>query len=424
MFLQQYTSQTLSSKPYYPNDGIIVKCGELLNTKDEEGEYCQGNIYDIRDLSSLSRQTSVAKVASVSRMESTSSHMSTRLDTLTEYSAGSMNSQSQFTSFRDALDYEDKNDVQSESDRQFSTKILNDTSSQIDLNDPDSINTKDTHLIILQHGFLGCSYDMKLLQNALHVEGSPYFHVYIASSNDAYNEEGIAAMANRLTSEIYSYCSSKLPFLLEDNGGGRVSFIGHSMGGLVIRKALESKTLRSIKDKLHTFVSLATPHLGTVYADSQVVSVGQWALSKLKKTSALKELALQDSSTLSKTIVYQLSENNVLGYFNHVVFVSSPKDMYVPRYSASVRMNYTPSSSSAKPSTPNSSNNMLDNLKRMSENILNQIDPDRLLRVTIENNEGGDKSINTTIGRTAHICYLDNPIVATQIIITLMPLLV
>lgn len=40
--------------------------------------------------------------------------------------------------------------------------------------------------------------------------------------------------------------------------------------------------------KLHVFMSLATPHLGTLYAESQLVSTGMWALLKLKKSDALK----------------------------------------------------------------------------------------------------------------------------------------
>ena len=47
---------------------------------------------------------------------------------------------------------------------------------------------------------------------------------------------------------------------------GRVSFIAHSMGGLVIRKALEHKLLKPLLSKLHAYVSLATPHLGTCFA--------------------------------------------------------------------------------------------------------------------------------------------------------------
>ena len=39
---------------------------------------------------------------------------------------------------------------------------------------------------------------------------------------------------------------------------GQISMIGHSMGGLVIRDALQY--LRRYKNRLHTLITLGTPH--------------------------------------------------------------------------------------------------------------------------------------------------------------------
>lgn len=101
--------------------------------------------------------------------------------------------------------------------------------------------------------------------------------------------------------------------MLKDPSYGRVSFIGHSVGGLIIRKSLESELLKPLLPKLHLYMSLASPHLGThifsvmpqrgvimfplhcfldivgtLYADSQLVSTGMWALFKLQKAAVLK----------------------------------------------------------------------------------------------------------------------------------------
>ncbi len=76
---------------------------------------------------------------------------------------------------------------------------------------------------------------------------------------------------------IYSYCICVLarePRVLKDASFGRISFIGHSVGGLIIRKCLESELLKPLLCKLHLYISLASPHLGTLYADSQLVSTG------------------------------------------------------------------------------------------------------------------------------------------------------
>ena len=61
-----------------------------------------------------------------------------------------------------------------------------------------------------------------------------------------------------------------------------------------------------------------------------------WALYKLKKSPLLQELALKDS--LSSLEVYKLSTNGVLQYFHRVIFVCSPRDLYVPLYSARVQV--------------------------------------------------------------------------------------
>jgi hypothetical protein len=59
-----------------------------------------------------------------------------------------------------------------------------------------------------------------------------------------------------------------------------------------------------------------------------------WALYKLKKSPLLQELALKDSAGE----LYKLSENGVLQHFHRVIFVSSPKDLYVPLFSARVQV--------------------------------------------------------------------------------------
>ena len=88
--------------------------------------------------------------------------------------------------------------------------------------------------------------------------------------------------------------------------------------------------------------------------------VGMWALFKLQKSVvlqvlnsephyyillvilvfSLQELNLDDGprGDMTKSILYKLSENGVFMYFRWVVFVSSPKDQYVPQYSARVQV--------------------------------------------------------------------------------------
>lgn len=52
------------------------------------------------------------------------------------------------------------------------------------------------------------------------------------------------------------------------------SFIGHSLGNIIIRSVLTRPRFRCYLCKLHTFLSLSGPHLGTLYNNSTLVSTG------------------------------------------------------------------------------------------------------------------------------------------------------
>lgn len=61
---------------------------------------------------------------------------------------------------------------------------------------------------------------------------------------------------------------------------GRLSFMGHSAGAIIVRAALTSPALRPVLGRLHLFVSLGSPHLGTVYGASGIVRTGMWAMKR------------------------------------------------------------------------------------------------------------------------------------------------
>lgn len=57
------------------------------------------------------------------------------------------------------------------------------------------------------------------------------------------------------------------------------SFIGHSLGNIIIRSVLTRPRFRYYLNKLHTFLSLSGPHLGTLYNNSTLVSTGKTSAS-------------------------------------------------------------------------------------------------------------------------------------------------
>lgn len=70
-------------------------------------------------------------------------------------------------------------------------------------------------------------------------------------SNDEHSQDSIAQMAKRLAFEVTQFCKEKMPALLQPGRSEhRISFIGHSMGGLMIRLALQVRPLIALRLQL------------------------------------------------------------------------------------------------------------------------------------------------------------------------------
>ena len=53
------------------------------------------------------------------------------------------------------------------------------------------------------------------------------------------------------------------------------SFVGHSLGNIIIRSCLAQEKMAHLLPKLYTLLSLSGPHLGTLYNTSGLVNMGQ-----------------------------------------------------------------------------------------------------------------------------------------------------
>lgn len=68
-----------------------------------------------------------------------------------------------------------------------------------------------------------------------------------------------------------------------ENAFFHLSFIGYSLGGIIIRAALP--ILGKYKKNLKTYMTLSTPHLGLI--KSGIVSAGLWIFKKWNGSKAL-----------------------------------------------------------------------------------------------------------------------------------------
>lgn len=92
-------------------------------------------------------------------------------------------------------------------------------------------------------------------------------------------------MGQRLAVEVKNFVNS-LP------GKVSISFICHSMGGLVVRAALPY--LSFYKSCMHTLVSVCSPHTGYVFHSSMLVKTGLWVMNKMQSAECLKEMCCED----------------------------------------------------------------------------------------------------------------------------------
>ncbi|XP_050180890.1 protein FAM135B isoform X4 [Myiozetetes cayanensis] len=207
-------------------------------------------------------------------------------------------------------------------------------SQSLESNEEEEENLEDgIHLVVCVHGLDGNSADLRLVKTFIEL-GLPggKLDFLMSERNQTDTFADFDTMTDRLLDEIIQHIQ------LYNLSISRISFIGHSLGNVIIRSVLTRPRFRYYLNKLHTFLSLSGPHLGTLYNNSTLVSTGLWLMQKLKKSGSLLQLTFRDNADLRKCFLYQLSQKTGLQYFKNVVLVASPQDRYVPFHSARIEM--------------------------------------------------------------------------------------
>ncbi|XP_034981199.2 protein FAM135B isoform X1 [Zootoca vivipara] len=250
------------------------------------------------------------------------------------------------------------------------------------------------HLVVCVHGLDGNSADLRLVKTFIEL-GLPggKLDFLMSERNQTDTFADFDTMTDRLLDEIIQHIQ------LYNLSISRISFIGHSLGNVIIRSVLTRPRFRYYLNKLHTFLSLSGPHLGTLYNNSTLVSTGLWLMQKLKKSGSLLQLTFRDNADLRKCFLYQLSQKTGLQYFKNVVLVASPQDRYVPFHSARIEMCKSAlKDRQTGPVYAEMINNLLQPVVGTKDCTLIRHDVFHALPNTA----------NTLIGRAAHIAVLDS----------------
>ncbi|KAK6178838.1 hypothetical protein SNE40_011333 [Patella caerulea] len=263
---------------------------------------------------------------------------------------------------------------------------------------PDTDDDNDgIHLIVCVHGLDGNSADLRLVRTYVEMALPGYRLEFLMSERNQQDTfSNFDVMTDRLVEELLSYID------LYGLQAQRISFVGHSLGNIIIRSALARKELRHLLPRMYTFLSLSGPHLGTLYNTSGLVNMGMWFMQKWKKSGSLLQLSLKDHSDPRQCFLYQLSQRSELHHFKNVVLVGSSQDRYVPYHSS--RIEYCRSAQRDASLTGKIYKEMVENLLRPIVDAPNC----KLIRYDVFH--ALPSTANTIIGRAAHIAVLDSEI--------------
>ena len=186
---------------------------------------------------------------------------------------------------------------------------------------------KDISIVVLVHGFKGSSYDMHLIKGYIS-QIYPQTKLLVSKSNEKSSDASILQQGENLAAEVKSFLSGL------ELTRVKLSFICHSMGGLVARAALPK--LENYKSCLLGFVSLSCPHLGLETSSSVLLEVGKLLYGLAGSSLAFSQLSMTDSHDLRNTLLYDMSSFEGLNWFQQVVLFSNKQDAYVSTNSARI----------------------------------------------------------------------------------------
>ncbi|KAJ9558892.1 hypothetical protein OSB04_013506 [Centaurea solstitialis] len=255
-------------------------------------------------------------------------------------------------------------------------------------------------------GFTACAESM--------ASDRPKIEFLMSEVNEDKTSEDFRDMGLRLAQEIIAFVKKKMDKASRSGSlkDVKLSFVGHSIGNVIIRTALAESIMEPYHRYLNTYISLSGPHLGYLYSSNSLFNSGLWLLKKLKNTRCIHQLTFTDDIDLENTFFYKLSKvqsQKTLESFKNIILLSSPQDGYVPYHSARIEMCQASSTDYSKKGKL---------FLEMLNNCLDQIrSPSSAQRTFMRCDVNFDTSLqgrnlNTIIGRAAHIEFLETDIFA------------
>ncbi|KAL7153367.1 hypothetical protein ABFS83_04G163900 [Erythranthe nasuta] len=303
-------------------------------------------------------------------------------------------------SYFSQLDQKDIQNVIADVDSKPSNKLSGETRQ----------NGRVLKIVVFVHGFQGHHLDLRLVRNQwLLID--PKAECLMSEANEEKTSGDFREMGQRLAKEVVSFVKKKMD---KASRSGvlrtiKLSFVGHSIGNIILRTALTDSIMEPYLRYLHTYLSVSGPHLGYLYSSNSLFNGGLWVLKKLKGTQCIHQLTFTDDPDLHNTFLYNLCKQKTLENFRNIILLSSPQDGYVPYHSARIETCHASSSDTSKKGKVflEMLNECLDQIRAPSSEHRVFMRCDINFDISLQG-----RNLNTIIGRAAHIEFLESDIFA------------
>jgi len=264
------------------------------------------------------------------------------------------------------------------------------------------------NIVVFVHGFLGSSWDLRTFRNYMSIV-VPNTLTLLSSANENDTDSDLSVQGYRLAREVHEFIKEAVQSKRQSLG--RLSFVCHSIGSITARAALTEALLHPYIPHLYSFVSFASPHLGSRGMSSPLVKYGMWAVQQWRKAKALAQLSMTDDSDIRSTFLYKLSKaEHGLHSFKSVLLISASQDKYVPHYSTRIE---------PLRKGPGITSEEVTLAAEMATNLLQRMDPTRVLRLELafEFDTVKVSRIDKILGRAAHVKILDSPALSWSLLL-------
>jgi hypothetical protein len=146
----------------------------------------------------------------------------------------------------------------------------------------------------------------------------------ISNSNEGETLDDLNKQGHRLAKEVIDFIND------QNLNVDHISFVCHSLGGIVARIAITSSLFDSYREKFFEFITYGTPHLSLINLSHTVLNSFLGIYQTLSKSRCIDQLYLKDSIDPRKSLLYKLSSNKELSHFKHVRLYGFTSDKYAP----------------------------------------------------------------------------------------------